>query len=38
MIYKNLLLKIKRVNDEEQFLRIVRSLYFEIKSNNHDHN
>ena len=38
MIYTNLLLKIKRVNDEEQLLRIFRSLYFEIKSNNHDHN
>ena len=30
--------QIKRVNDEEQLLRIFRSLYFEIKSNNHDHN
>ena len=27
--------QIKRVNDEEQLLRIFRSLYFEIKCNNH---
>ena len=27
--------QIKRVNDEEQLLRIFHSLYFEIKCNNH---